>query len=152
MTSFMIDPFVLKEEERSFFSESFIFGLRRSLNEEEEVGSLGVLLTRLQYTRQQSPPWWRAQSFLPYFERGGGFILNTQLLPSYRSQFHQSQESCSKNFCTKKAARKMLVKLTPRRQFYRVCHRFRLRKQDDYFRVTFDHFWGRCHFLWQLGQ
>ncbi len=29
---------------------------------------------------------------------------------------------------------------------YRVCHGFRLLKQDDYFRVNFDHFWINCCF------
>jgi len=32
-------------------------------------------------------------------------------------------------------------------QFYRVRHIFRLTKRDDYFRVTFDHFWSKRHFL-----
>ena len=35
---------------------------------------------------------------------------------------------------------------------YRVCHRFRLMKQDDYFRVSFDHFWIKHHIIRQLGQ
>ena len=30
---------------------------------------------------------------------------------------------------------------------YRVCHKFRPTKQDDYFWVTFDHFWIKRHFL-----
>ena len=29
---------------------------------------------------------------------------------------------------------------TSERKSYRVCHGFRLMKQDDYFRVNFDHF------------
>ena len=35
---------------------------------------------------------------------------------------------------------------------YRVCHGFRFTKRDDYFRVTFDHFWSKRHFLRQLEQ
>ena len=30
---------------------------------------------------------------------------------------------------------------------YRVCHGLRLTNQDDYFRVTFDHFWRERHFF-----
>jgi len=35
---------------------------------------------------------------------------------------------------------------------YRVCHGFRLKKPDNYFRVSFDHFWSNRHLLRQLGQ
>ena len=38
------------------------------------------------------------------------------------------------------------------KNFYRVCHGFRLTKRDDYFQVNFDHFWSEHHFLRQLGQ
>ena len=31
---------------------------------------------------------------------------------------------------------------------YRECHWFRLTKRDDYFRVTFDHFWSLCRCSW----
>ena len=37
-------------------------------------------------------------------------------------------------------------------QYYRVCHRFRLTKQADYFQVNFDHFWIEHPFIRQLGQ
>jgi len=33
----------------------------------------------------------------------------------------------------------LLVQLLPKGK-YRVCHRFRLMKQDDYFQVSFEHF------------
>ncbi len=35
--------------------------------------------------------------------------------------------------------------------YYRVCHRFRLTKQDDYFLVNFDHICIKCHFLGSCG-
>ena len=35
---------------------------------------------------------------------------------------------------------------------YRVCHGFRFTTRDDYFRVDFDHFWSKQHFLRQQGQ
>jgi len=28
----------------------------------------------------------------------------------------------------------------------KMCHRFRLTKRDDYFQVTFCHFWNKCYF------
>ena len=34
---------------------------------------------------------------------------------------------------------------------YRVCHGFRLTKRDDYFWVTFDHFWSKHHFFEAAG-
>ena len=36
-------------------------------------------------------------------------------------------------------------------QLYRVCHGFRITKQNDYLLVTFDHFWSESHFSRQLG-
>ncbi len=35
---------------------------------------------------------------------------------------------------------------------YIACYGLRLTKRDDYFLVTFDHFWRNCHFMKQLGQ
>ncbi len=35
---------------------------------------------------------------------------------------------------------------------YRVCHGFRLTKQDDYLWANFDHFWIEPYFWRQLGQ
>jgi hypothetical protein len=35
---------------------------------------------------------------------------------------------------------------------YRVCHRFRLTKRDDYFQVTFDHLWSKQNFLRLLAR
>jgi len=63
-----------------------------------------------------------------------------------------------------KGEHKTLMKLTPNKKFtlgsvakckwkniYRVCHRFRLTKQDDYFWVDFDHFLIEQYFWRQLG-
>jgi len=38
------------------------------------------------------------------------------------------------------------------KDLYRVCHRFRLTKQDDYFWVIFGHSWSKRHFLRQVWQ
>ncbi len=35
---------------------------------------------------------------------------------------------------------------------YKVCHRFRLINQDDYFGIDFDHFWIKQYFWRQLEQ
>jgi hypothetical protein len=45
-----------------------------------------------------------------------------------------------------------LTMLCPRQGTYRVSHRFRLMKWDDYFWVDIDHFWIEQYFWRQLGQ
>jgi len=45
-----------------------------------------------------------------------------------------------------------VVDATPCCRSYRVCHGFRLTKQDDYSWVHFKHFWNKQHFMRQLGQ
>ncbi len=37
------------------------------------------------------------------------------------------------------------------RTFKKVCHRFRLTKQDDYFWLNFDQFWSESHIWGRLG-
>ena len=54
----------------------------------------------------------------------------------------------------RKANPKEYIKRHPThlKYLYRVCHGFRLTKQEDYFRVNFDHFRSKLCFFRQLGQ